>query len=382
MLSRAVARHVQEGREPVVFYFMPWELDVGQPHISGLDLMSSIRQYRNLAKTRWVLEQYLERYSFHGIADDLGIAHPGLARSERPPAVDEIAIEPMPESGPRREATLVVPMFNEEMNIRYLYRTLKGFRTRLARRYRLFLVLVDDSSTDDTWALLNEHFGPLPDTVLIRHEHNRGVAAAILTGVRAAPTEVVCSIDCDCSYDPEDLGSMLPLIEQGDLVTASPYHPDGQVMNVPSWRLFLSKTLSKMYSAILGERFYTYTSCCRVYRKSALQGLELSNEGFLGVAETLIELKRRGGRVIEYPATLESRLFGESKMKVVRTIGRHLDMLGRLARVKLSGESLTRPGAPAVPAVPTPARWRRSTPPPALAVSAAQPPEPPGETAP
>jgi hypothetical protein len=86
--------------------------------------------------------------------------------------------------------------------------------------------------------------------------------------------------------------------------------------------------------------------------------------------------------VIEYPATLESRLFGESKMKVVRTIGRHLDMLGRLARVKLSGESLSRPGAPAVPAVPTPARWRRSTPPPALAVSAAQPPEPPGETAP
>jgi glycosyltransferase involved in cell wall biosynthesis len=231
---------------------------------------------------------------------------------------------------------------------------------------------VDDSSTDNTWQLLNEQFGTAPDTVLLRHEHNRGVAAAILTGVRAAPTDIVCSIDCDCSYDPEDLGGMLPMIEQGDLVTASPYHPDGKVMNVPSWRLFLSKSLSKMYSVLLGERFYTYTSCCRVYRKGAVANLELTNEGFLGVAETLIELKRGGGRVIEYPATLESRLFGESKMKVARTIGRHLGMLGKLASAKLSGERLVRQPSDAAP--PSAARWRRSTPPPGGSVAPDQPP--------
>jgi cellulose synthase/poly-beta-1,6-N-acetylglucosamine synthase-like glycosyltransferase len=375
-MSRAVATHVKSG-DPAVFYFMPWELDETQPHISGLSMMSNVRQYRNLSRTRWLLTQYLESYSFHGIADELSLVPEVVERPARAPAPE--VISEAPSNRPLEEVTLVVPIFNEEQNIGYLRRSLEKFRTKLSRRFRLHLILVDDASTDDTFRVLQASFGSDQDARVIRHEQNRGVAAAILTGLRAASTEIVCSIDCDCSYDPEDLGSMLPLIEQGDLVTASPYHPDGQVMNVPSWRLFLSKTLSKMYSAILGERFYTYTSCCRVYRKSALQGLELSNEGFLGVAETLIELKRRGGRVIEYPATLESRLFGESKMKVVRTIGRHLDMLGRLARVKLSGESLTRPGAPAVP---TPARWRRSTPPPALAVSAAQPPEPPGETAP
>jgi polysaccharide deacetylase family protein (PEP-CTERM system associated) len=372
LLSRAVAQRVEQGTEPVVFYFMPWELDVGQPHIAGLDVMQTLRQYRNLDKTRWVLKQYLERYSFRGIADDLGIAHPPLSAAERPsPAIEEV-IEPMPESGPRREATLVIPIFNEEQNVRYLYRTITAFRQRLARRYRLFLVLVDDSSTDNTWQLLNEQFGTAPDTTLLRHEHNRGVAAAILTGVRAAPTEVVCSIDCDCSYDPEDLGGMLPLIEQGDLVTASPYHPDGSVMNVPSWRLFLSKSLSRMYSALLGERFYTYTSCCRVYRKDAIGDLELTNEGFLGVAETLIELKRRGGRVIEYPATLESRLFGESKMKVARTIGKHLGMLGKLAGAKLTGEPLVRHPPDAGP--PSAARWRRSTPPPGTQFGTEPPP--------
>ena len=47
--------------------------------------------------------------------------------------------------------------------------------------------------------------------------------------------------------------------------------------------------------------------------------LDLQHGGFLGVAEMLIETKRRGRRVVEVPATLESRLLGESKMKIVRT---------------------------------------------------------------
>jgi polysaccharide deacetylase family protein (PEP-CTERM system associated) len=346
VLSAAVARHVRESDDPIVFYFMPWELDVGQPQISGLSVMNSLRQYRNLAKTRWVLEQYLSKYRFHGIADELGLTHEPLPAAERPALVPEIEVEPMPPSVPRMEATLVVPIYNEEQNVRYLFRTLSKFRERLSRRYRLHLVLVDDCSTDDTWRLLQEQFGDLPDTKLVRHPHNRGVAAAIMTGVKAAPTEVVCSIDCDCSYDPNDLAEMLPMIEDADLVTASPYHPKGSVMNVPPWRLFLSKSLSRMYSTLLDDRLYTYTSCCRVYRKRAFENFEPENSGFLGVAETLIELKRNGGRVVEYPATLESRLFGESKMKVVRTIGRHLGLLQKLAVERVTGKAPARENSP------------------------------------
>lgn len=346
VLSRAVARRVRKNDEPLVFYFMPWELDVGQPQISGLSVMSNLRQYRNLGKTRWVLEQYLSKYQFHGIADELGLPHEPLPVTAPPARVPEIDVDPMPASVPRLEATLVVPIYNEEQNVRYLFRTLSKFRERLSGRYRLHLVLVDDHSTDNTWALLQQHFGSLPDTHLVRHPQNRGVAAAIMTGVKAAPTEVVCSIDCDCSYDPNDLGEMLPMIENADLVTASPYHPQGSVMNVPSWRLFLSKTLSRMYSALLDDRLYTYTSCCRVYRKSVFENFEPENSGFLGVAETLIECKRNGGRVVEYPATLESRLFGESKMKVVRTIGRHLGLLQKLAAERVTGRTSLRSNRP------------------------------------
>lgn len=348
LLSRAVARHVRKGEDPVVFYFMPWELDPGQPHISGLSILSRVRQYRNLAKTRFVLEEYLKKYTFRGVADHLGLTHEPIPAAERPAPVPEVVAAPAPgiDIGPAREATLVIPLFNEEMNVGYLRRTLKGFRARLAQRYHLHLVLVDDASTDNTWQLLGQNFGSDPDVTLLRHPENRGVAAALLTGLQAAPTEVVCSIDCDCSYDPDDLAGMLPLIDNADLVTASPYHPKGHVLNVPKWRLFLSKSLSRMYSTILPDRVYTYTSCCRVYRKTKFADVQLANGGFLGVAETLIECMRRGGRVVEYPATLESRLLGESKMKIARTIFRHLAFVYALSAQRLRQGSLLHSAEP------------------------------------
>jgi Glycosyl transferase family 2 len=310
---------------------MPWELDRGQPQVTSVSRLTRIRQYRNLGKARWVFEDYCARYRFQTVAHHLEL--PGVAAS--PAVAAPIAVATV-DTRLQQAVSLVIPLYNEELNVAYLHRTLTDLRHRLAARYRVHVVLVDDGSTDHTWPSLEERFGSEADCQLVRQPRNGGVAAAIMAGIAHAPTEIVATIDCDCSYDPYDLGAMIPLIEDADIVSASPYHPKGAVLNVPGWRLVLSKTLSKMYGATLGTQLYTWTSCCRVYRKSALDGVQLRNGGFLGVAEILITSVLRGARVVEYPATLESRLFGESKMKIVRTIGGHLGFLAELisARVR------------------------------------------------
>jgi hypothetical protein len=349
ILSRAIHHKTVKGPEPVVFYFMPWELDVGQPQIQGISLFNRVRHYRNLSKTRAVLEDYLGKYPFVGIADYFGLEHQPLALHERPArAVAEVVPIEEPSAGSTIPVSLVVPVYNERPNITYLCRTLLAFRSRLAARYRIHFVIVDDASTDETWSLLSSNFGKVPDCLLLRHPENRGVAAALMTGIKNSPTEIVCSIDGDCSYDPGTLARMIPLIEDAEMVTASPYHPEGSVRNVPGWRLLLSKTLSRLYSAVLADRVHTFTSCCRVYKKSAMLDLDLHHGGFLGVAEMLIETKRRGRRVIEVPATLESRLLGESKMKIVRTIGGHLGLLRRLALSRTPPDTTTS-GSNAIP---------------------------------
>ncbi len=233
--------------------------------------------------------------------------------------------------------TLVIPCFNEETVLGYLQNTLRRVAADLGSLYDFRYVFVDDGSSDSTWPMLEKIFGSLPNTTLIRHDRNRGVAAAILTGIRSAETEVVCSIDCDCTYDPHQLRDLIPRLEDGvALVTASPYHPSGRVLNVPPWRLFLSKGLSALYRRVFRQKLHTYTSCFRVYRRSQVQDLEISEGGFLGVAAMLGVLDLQGKRIVEQPAILEVRLLGHSKMKLLHTIRGHLRLLCRIAAARIA----------------------------------------------
>ena len=202
--------------------------------------------------------------------------------------------------------------------------------------YDPYFIFVNDKSTDDTLEKLESTFGNEDGFTIVNHEVNKGVAAAITTGIRAANTEIVCSMDCDCTYDPHGLIEMLPLMtDDVDMVTASPYHHAGKVKNVPGWRLGLSRGASFLYRRVLRSKLRTYTSCFRVYRKSSVEQIELTENGFLGVAEFLGMLDLSGGKIVEYPATLEVRLFGFSKMKTIRTIFGHLSLLGSLAKHRL-----------------------------------------------
>jgi dolichol-phosphate mannosyltransferase len=75
-----------------------------------------------------------------------------------------------------------------------------------------------------------------------------------------------------------------------------------------------------------------------VYRRSAVLPVILKRPGFLGVAELLGRLLLQGKTVVEHPATLDCRIFGQSKMKIARTVWGHLGLLSELAWSRLSRE--------------------------------------------
>jgi polysaccharide deacetylase family protein (PEP-CTERM system associated) len=351
LLKHAVEHWHKTYDSPLVMYTHIWELDPEQPQINGASPLARFRHYRNLDKMMWVLEDYFKKYNFVGIADYMGLG-PAFKGVSAPTEATQNAIEiasrverrrpvlpaeasPLDadahSNAPRIPVTLVVPCFNEEQTLPYLANTLQSVGKSMNGDYDLRFIFVDDCSRDDTFNALQKVFGSWSNCIFVRHKRNRGVAAAILNGIRQAETEIVCSIDCDCTYDPHELRHMISLLAKDvDMVTASPYHPEGRVRNVPGWRLSLSKTASFLYRQVLRQKLFTYTSCFRVYRRSALLNLRLRETGFLGVAEITGRLDLGGSKILEYPATLEVRLFGYSKMKVFRTIAGHLKLLSYL----------------------------------------------------
>jgi dolichol-phosphate mannosyltransferase len=236
---------------------------------------------------------------------------------------------------PPARLAVIVPLKDEAAALPALAAACTVLRAELAPKVAVEFVFVDDGSTDTTWAGLQRMFGSAADCRLVRHEHNRGLAAAIRTGLGATDAACCASIDADLSYDPRELGAMLPLLAFADVVTASPYHPQGGVRGVPGWRLLLSRSLSRCYRWLLRSDVRTWTSCCRLYRRAAVADLPLCHPGFLGTAELLVRVLRRGGSVREHPCVLGVRAAGSSKMKVLRTIAGHLGLLWQVARGRI-----------------------------------------------
>ena len=338
LVQRAIADWDRNVAAPFVMYFHTWELDPEQPRISSASFQNTIRQYRNLRRMEPMIREYLGRYSFHGIAEHLELQHEANLPRAGDTAIPTRAIpgESVIRTG-QTAVSIVVPCYNEELALRYLSNTLREVEEVLNPYYRVEFVFVDDGSRDRTHETLQRLFGEKQGCVIVHYERNQGVTAAILTGMRRASSEIVCSIDCDCTYDPRELRYMIPLLTGGvDLVTASPYHPLGSVRNVPQWRLSLSKAASALYRRLTRQKIDTYTSCFRVYRRKAILDLGILQPGFLGIAEMIGKLDLRGGTIAEYPTTLESRMLGRSKMKTLRTILGHLGVMGRLAWLRVS----------------------------------------------
>lgn len=342
--KHAIRRWDEAKKDPFVFYFHVWELDPEQPRISAASLRNRLRHYRKLDKMDWVVRDMLTTYKFDSVAGHLGLEYSRATRRDE--ARSKVQLSTISVVGGEQKwttipVTVVVPCYNEVESLPYLAKTLEGVKKELAERgYEMHATFVDDKSTDATYDKLTEYFGYDGNYRIIRHKKNLGVAGAIMSGIRASTTEIVCSIDCDCTYDPYEIAAMLPLFKNGvDLVTASPYHPGGRVKNVPSWRLFLSKGASFLYRKTLKSDLATYTSCFRIYRRATVADIDLKETGFLGVAELLGKLHIQGSTIVEHPAVLEVRLFGLSKMKTAKTIAGHLKLLARLAKMRIFGNA-------------------------------------------
>ncbi|MDO9383508.1 MAG: DUF3473 domain-containing protein [Hyphomicrobiaceae bacterium] len=336
-----IDRWTKRSEHPLVFYFHVWELDPDQPRISGVSRLEWLRQYRNLDEMPSRIRKYLSKYEFTSPERYLDLAPEKLAALEEPSV--PVALSVVKAEG--RPATIVVPCYNEEATLKYLSNTLDRFVAATDGQFKFSFVFVDDGSQDNTFKILQSMFADRAECKVVQHDRNRGVAAATLTGIRNADTDIACVLDADCSYDPATLLKMIPMLSCGvDLVTASPYHKQGEVLNVPRWRVFLSRGVSILYGTMLTNKIATYTACVRVYRKASVVNLKIENEGYFGITEILVRLDQAGARIVECPAVLESRVLGFSKMKVVRTIWGHLGLLSRLFGDKFSGQFRSKHG--------------------------------------
>ena len=225
--------------------------------------------------------------------------------------------------------SIVVPCYNESEGVPQLRARLMPVVKELEKSNEVELIFVDDGSTDNTNQLLRENF-PEKNTNIIKHEQNLNLGAAVRTGLLAANGEIIVTMDSDCTYAPENIPNMIAQLNDCDIVTASPYHPEGKVVGVPEYRLFLSRGVTWMYNVVSGRHLYTWTALFRAYKREAISGITITNNDFIALVELLVKAANRGAKIREAPETLYVRKYGTSKMRLLRVIGNHLKFIGKL----------------------------------------------------
>ena len=113
--------------------------------------------------------------------------------------------------------TIVVPVYNEEDNLKRVEQELTLYTQKAIKKTKI--LFVNDGSKDNSQAIIEEICAHNPDFSFIQFEKNCGLSAAIAAGFEAVDTELVGYIDSDLQTAPEDFNLLLQEIENYDLVT-------------------------------------------------------------------------------------------------------------------------------------------------------------------
>jgi dolichol-phosphate mannosyltransferase len=245
--------------------------------------------------------------------------------------------------GKMRTVWLVLPAYNEAENLPPL---LDRVGASWTGRFPFRVLVVDDGSRDETVAVAAAAPRRVPVDV-VRHDRNRGLAAAIRTGIaevcrRAGRDDVVVTMDADNSHPPELVPLMLERIDDGyDLVIASRFVRGGREEGVPWRRRMLSRMAGLVFCSacpIPGVR--DYTTGFRAYRAALLQDLWriygdrlIEAAAFSVMTEILLKARAVRPRIAEVPLVLRYDLKeGASKMRLGRTMRDYARLLGRELR--------------------------------------------------
>jgi dolichol-phosphate mannosyltransferase len=219
-----------------------------------------------------------------------------------------------PDDATLGRVVMVVPTYNEADNLCWIVGRLRDAQPDV------HVLVVDDSSPDGTGKLADE-LAAADDAVQVVHRTEKGgLGAAYKHGFRVALDagyDVIGEMDADGSHQPEQLRLLLEALADADLVIGSRWGRGGSVVNWPFRRELLARGGNLYVRVLLGVPVRDATAGFRLFRRSALEAIDLESvqsTGYVFQTDMVVRCLRQGLRVREVPIEFVERIRGDSKM--------------------------------------------------------------------
>jgi glycosyltransferase involved in cell wall biosynthesis len=214
--------------------------------------------------------------------------------------------------------SIVIPVYNEEENLRPLHQKLKEALDPIGQEYEI--LFIDDGSTDRTLPTLEEIQANDARVIVLSLRRNFGQTAAFAAGFDFAQGDVVITMDGDLQNDPADIPKFLELIKDNDLVSGwrkkrkDPFFTRRMPSIMANW----------LISKVTGVKLHDYGCSLKAYRRDVIKNLKLYGEmhRFIPAVASWY-----GVRVAEVETSHHQRMHGKSKYGISRTIKVVLDLI-------------------------------------------------------
>ena len=213
----------------------------------------------------------------------------------------------MTDSASNVDLSVVMPVFNEEDNLGPLVNELEGVLKKTGRRFEV--ICVNDCSTDNSLAVIQELQKTRPYLRVVNHRVNSGESAAGATGFENARGEIVITIDADQQNDPADIPALLDALKDDvDAVCGV------RRKREDDWvRRLSSRVANGFRNWMTGDRIADAGCTYRALRRSALHEVPVFN-GMHRFLPTLLRLQ--GYKAVEILVNHRPRTRGTSKYGV------------------------------------------------------------------
>lgn len=201
---------------------------------------------------------------------------------------------------------VLIPALNEEKQLGQVIEAIPEFVDHI--------IVIDDGSTDRTVEVAEQK-----GAKVISHKSNRGVGAALSTGVKAVlgmEVDILVNIDGDGQFDPADIEKLVqPILDnRADFVSASRFIDKAYKPKMPRAKYWGNLWMSRFISRLTRQKFYDVSCGFRAYSRETLQRLNLFGD-FTYTQESFIDLAFKGISILEVPVHVRgSREFGKSRV--------------------------------------------------------------------